>query len=223
MSGVGLKDSFVALVGNKILSNSVRYIVPDMPSMYALLPCEQKWRNYLSYVAGSPLVVPQFCTTYEATIDKLSDYLSDWNDYTLAKTRESQNKLFINGVHVTQQYNFSYYIIGNNESTTQSIHFDNLRNFHEIKTDEGDGTVPLWSATIGNSLPSGRSFIKESNENMSALHQSLASGKFVGDRGIEKEDLTTIQFVKEIIAGTFTQYSESQLKNNFGLSPIVQV
>lgn len=149
-------------VENQILKDAVKEIVRNMPAMYALFPYEQHWSPYFSYRAGTDYTLQ--CSTFEQTKSVLSQYMPGWNNTISNSAINNRNDLFLdNGEHITTCVD-SYYIVGTNLETTYKTHaiFDNLMDptvFTGVTCDKnlnGDGTVTLHSATIGDTLDEDR-------------------------------------------------------------------
>ena len=114
---------------------------------------------------------------------------------------------------MTELLSNAYYIVGTGESTTTGI-LDS--NFDTFDTNAGDGTVPMWSATVGGTLPSSRVFYKYSGNYMSALHTPMVSGRYNTNWGTQ-DDFSTINFIVEILTGGALMMNESTL-NTYGIT-----
>lgn len=205
----GLKGIFVELIGNTALKDAVKDISPNITGIYSLMPPNQHWRSYLH--------INQLVATYQETMDAFNDFYPHWNTALLNKAQQSNNELFINGRHITD-YVDSYYIVGVGEETIQKIVLSG-NSLSTVKSKEGDGTVPLWSATIGETTPADKTFYKYSIVGLTtALHGNLAKGtRPIKVFGVEVEDTTTFSLITLIINEYIDNYSEDTLYDRFGV------
>jgi len=206
---------------NWIVSESVTQIAYNIPSIYALFPFEQNWRSYLTYRSSPDTITP--CHTFSATMNILSTYMPNWNDAMADEVFSNRASLFLsNGKHITTLVD-SYYIVGTGEETTYSTNglLDNLitptqfNGFTLTKNTEGDGTVSKYSATIGNTIPSNKTYYKTSSSSKIATHVGMVSGE---DPNFNQMDLSTLDFVSILIDGSINSYTTTQLSTLFGIS-----
>ena len=124
----------------------------NFSSLYELFPTEKYFdsnyagRSYLTttIVGAYPLEI----TTYSDTRNRLESHLPHFNA-TLADEAEAfHNSLYVPGEHITNQ-DTTFYIYGTNVSTTDGIIYNTESWTRAEPTSDGDGTVPKWSATLG--------------------------------------------------------------------------
>ena len=143
------------------------------------------------------------------------------------KHKKHQKKVFINGQHVTLLLGSkACYIVGYGESTPSEIVCyktdpSSKIKMHLLKENTiangsykaGDGTVSLWSATIGGTTGN-RTFYKRDHgyygdKPITSDHLGMISGKFNSDTsGTVKEDKSTIDFITQIIKGNENSYED---------------
>ena len=209
----------------KILSNlndffiqgSVKDIIYNMPSIYALFPYEQNWVSYLYYGIDSIFVPVE---TYETTMQLYNQYMPNWNQSLANNAITNISNLFTyDNAHITTLVD-SYYIVGTGETTTASIkgelkvNLDQTTQFNNFileSNTQGDGTVTLHSATIGGTLPSSKTYYKTGTATKTADHVGMISGK-------EDQDLSTLHFIVTIINNTLSDYSIEELNSLYGIT-----
>ena len=204
--GHSFKDKVIELIVNSTLNEAIKDVAPNIKTLYALMPPEQKFNNYL--ISDSGLIYG-----YNNTMQFFSQNLSNWNETLVAEVRANQARMFINGTHVTRLLDDVYYIVGTGESTTTSLQAkyssESFSKLESIKTDNGDGTVPLWSATIGNTINSyNKTFFKVPREGMTALHSPMIEAK--------DGDYSTINFIIEIIKGNINGSTNANTIYQYG-------
>lgn len=213
-----IRDAFYE---NWIVSESVTKIAYNLPSIYALFPFEQNWQSYMSY-RSSPETTTS-CATFSSTMNVLSTYMPNWNSSMANNVFANRDNLFLaNGKHITTLVD-SYYIVGIGKETTYSTTglLDNLiaptqfNGFTLTKNTSGDGTVSKYSATIGNTTPSSKTYYKTSSSTKTATHVGMVSGE---DSNLNQVDLSTLDFVSLLIDGSINSYTATQLSTLFGIS-----
>ncbi len=152
-----------------IVNDDIKDIMPNIKSVYELLPC-QKWFDYSNkkvFKYTKLYTVPGYeddgetfiSQTYADTKNRLYKKLDNSNSSLLSQAESMHSNLFLNGQHITN-YVDSYYVVGTNEETvvgieaTVSGETGALETIGYTRTNEGDGTVPKWSANLGNLYPS---------------------------------------------------------------------
>jgi len=202
------------VIKNLAIGAEIVSILPNMPSIYGLLPYEKYFSPYLSY-DNSILESPQICSTYNSTITTLSGCVENWNNALHESVTENQSRLFINNSHITT-YVDSYYIVGNGIKTIENVeynHFDDGINFITTEnetTNAGDGTVSLVSSTINDTIPYNKLFIKSSSDEYISGHTALING--------DKDDYATLDLIVEITEGDINQYTTADLSDVFGVT-----
>lgn len=199
-------DSFFA---NIIVSNEARELCPRIDSMYALLPYRHLWQSTLSVYS---LTGKAASDSFEAEQILLQEYIDNYSPERHNTAEAKKERLFTkDGRHVTELVN-SYYLVGDGEKTAVGINVPNdvrLSSTVTTRTKEsaGDGTVSLYSATAGGTLPEDRVFIKTGGDGFLADHKSLANGN----------DRTTLDFIIAVLRGKAKSYSRRQLKNTYNI------
>ena len=209
--GQGLSDILIELFTDITLSGAVKEIAPNIKTLYALMPPEQHFKNYLSKFYTNRETVEG----YYNTMQFFGQNLSNWNETLVAEVRANQARVFINGTHITRLLDDVYYIVGTGEMTETEISANYslgiFTGLSPIKTDKGDGTVPIWSATIGNTINSyNKTFFKVPREGMTALHSPMIEAK--------DGDYSTINFIIEIIKGNINGSTNSNTLYNYGFT-----
>lgn len=129
-----------------------------MASIYELFPTEYYMdsiyssRSYLSFsIYEDGELVTLDIDTYQLACDLYENHLGDYNATLAANASDFHDSLFQGSAHITSLVN-TYYIAGCNTNTTSDISC--TYNGSSVWNQEepapcGDGTVPLWSATLG--------------------------------------------------------------------------
>lgn len=199
-------DTFFA---NIIVSNEARELCPKIDSMYALLPYNHLWKNTLSVYKLTEKTPAESFAEEQSLLDKYLD------NYSVEKHQRAEDKkalLFIDGEkHITELVN-SYYLVGDGEKTAVGLNLPNNVKLASTMTTvtkdtSGDGTVSLYSATAGGTLPKDRTFIKIGGSKYLADHESLAG---VGDS-------TTLDFIIHVLRGKVNSLSDRDLKNDYNI------
>ena len=207
LNGGGLLN----MIGNHAMCLGITMIAPNIKTLYALTPPSQYFEPYLIPDGSS---VPY--STYANTMSWLAGNLDNWNSTLYTSIKNNQSRLFIGGTHITQFLSDAYYIIGTGESTTQTIkvHFPLLSyiwEFVEQKTNAGDDTVPMSSATIGWTISGGsKTFFKVPQSGQTGSHMGMIQGK--------DNDFTTINFIVGIVKGTITASTGSSTLSTYGMT-----
>ena len=216
----GFKDWFVGSVANATMAGAIRDIAPNIKTLYALTPPSQHFRPYL---VDEWAVPTEEYTDYNSTMQFFSQNQLNWNSNICNLVKTNQDRLFVNGTQVTRLINDAYYIIGMGEMTATSLTaFRDMTydlTLSDVNSYAGDGTVPLWSATIGGTLAShSKVFYKSSSTGMSALHTPMIQGIYKDAWGDDVVDYSTINFIIEIVEGNAMGFSSSTLSNTYGMT-----
>ena len=133
-----------------------------------------------------------------STISSLASPLSAINN---------QEKLFIGNNHITN-YVDSYYLVGDYELTVSNVVlYNNAEEAHTTHTYDGDGTVTVESATVGNSVNTNKVFYLYQNSqlSLSAKHTELISSPSI------------LELISDIISSEVTATtSENGLISKYG-------
>ena len=184
-------------------SGCIKDIIGNLQSIYGLLPYEKYFSPYL-------ILFSEVQNSYGDTINFLNS-LPGWNDDLYTSVVSNQNNLFINDRHISS-YVDSYYIVGSWHSTIDRIkvYFDS--NFEleigTFKTEYGDETVTLYSATIAGTLDPNRVFYMYDNNdlNLEATHTKMI------------ESTPSLNFITAIIdESVSTTTDESYLSLEYGV------
>lgn len=199
-------DSFFA---NILVSDEARALCPKLESMYALLPYSHLWQSYLSvYTLTSKTPSNSFSDDKELLQKYIEAYSLNKHDLS----EETKSLMFTaEGKHISELVN-SYYLIGSGEKTAVTLNLPNdVRLASTLTTltkeEAGDGTVSTYSATVGGTLPTDRTFIKSGGDDFLATHESLADGS----------DPTTLTFIISVLRGKANSFSDRDLKNEFNI------
>ena len=146
----------------------------------------------------------------------LGAYMPNWNHTLASRVMAHRSELFPNGNHITNSVD-SYYIVGTGEETSYQtcgipdnlMHPTEFSMFSLYKNNLGDGTVTQYSATIGNTTPSNKTYYKHGSSTMSASHVGMITG--------ESNDYSTLNFIVVLINGTVNQVPESYLNSQYGI------
>lgn len=235
LRGKGVWGNLQSLVGNVAVQAGVKEVFPNISTFYSLLPPSQHFSPYLyhgicAYTVNNgyvPVSADGPFTTYTDTMEYLSKGLNSWNATLMHQAQEASKKVFINGQHVTLLLGSkACYIVGYGESTPSEIVCyktdpSSKIKMHLLKENTiangsykaGDGTVSLWSATIGGTTGN-RTFYKRDHgyygdKPITSDHLGMISGKFNSDTsGTVKEDKSTIDFITQIIKGNENSYED---------------
>lgn len=151
-----------------IVNDDIKDIMPNIRSVYELLPTK-KWfelTNEKIYTYKKLYTVEGYdddgktftSQTYYDTKNQLYKKLKQFDSSLLTLAENMHAGMFINGDHVTNLVD-SYYIVGKNLSTVNSISANVIGETGEMesidynKNNKGDGTVAVWSADIGGMYP----------------------------------------------------------------------
>lgn len=137
-------------ISDLVVAKAIKEIAPNLSSVWELFPTwyyikDRLWEGYVRLTQ-----LGNFIDTYNDTKTYLSQNLP-FNEYLFSKSKDTHDRLFVNGQHITSFVD-SYYIVGTNESTCTST-FLNGEEFVSVNTNAGDGTVPAWSADISGRYP----------------------------------------------------------------------
>ena len=163
----GILDSFLT---DELLeiTGAIPGIMPNIKSVYELMP-SQNWfttaqKTLYTYtkhytVPGHPddgKTVTEI--TYSATKQNFYNKIDKFNNNLLVKAESMHNSLFVGNRHITN-YVDAYYIVGTNKSTITSVtaNVSDGLTIDQLSfrfTNQGDDTVPFWSADIGGLYPS---------------------------------------------------------------------
>lgn len=166
---LGLKEYLV-------IHRPVKDIVANMPSIYALLPFRQHWAEYamsetVSFDTwGNKYFTRTTYHVYDSTKEFYESHFKNWNAKLMNDAEDYNKKLFWgNEQHITEKVD-SYYIVGRNQSTPTSVLYYVSNASTSTVTgagcgtdDNGDETVPLYSALIGNTVDTSRVYYSESS------------------------------------------------------------
>lgn len=211
-------DSYFKIFGYEIplfdkadlIKPPIQQIMPNIPSVYALLPFDTNFSPYLQIKDSDGVTTLQ--TTSIATTYMLSTHLSRWNGQLYNSAKSHQNLLFVNNMHVTQLVD-SYYIVGGDENTPQTLQIrldDSGQKQGQIsinaETLDGDGTVSLRSALISGAL-STNILCKYSSDNISATHVGMISGN---------DDQKTFDYICDVISDiNVNLYTNTEFFNRY--------
>ena len=196
-----------------LIGNEISEIMPNIQSIYSLLPMNTYFSPYLNIKTASGTVTNM--VSHAQTINAFKTYLNNWNETMYLSVVENQDRLFINGKHITR-YVDSYYIVGDDISTPKTLQIllsaDNSSSLKDGDisiidiTNDGDGTVSQHSATINDSVTS-RTIYKYSGSNIAADHVGLIKGT---------DDGKTLNLICDIIRGVnIFSYSNSTFFNKY--------
>ena len=178
-------------------SDPVDGLLCHFESVYELFPSEAYFdsnygnRNYLiTSFLGTTSNVVSFDHTQEVLEQNLLFYYEDFAN----KAQDFHESLFVNGEHITSLVN-TYYISGYNINTVYKIEYNSLT-WSSNNENIGDGTVPTWSATLGDKYDSKTFFAKNIN------HTSLVS------------DGEVMQFINGLINNNTSIVSYNKIKSN---------
>lgn len=194
---------------NLLVSNEAKEICPKLDSMYALLPYEYLWRGTMSVYTLKD-VTP--AVSFEVEEDLLAAYAEGYSQDKHEAAKARKHLLFTeDGRHISELVN-SYYLVGAGEKTVVNINVPNnveLKGTLTTTTKDpaGDGTVSLFSATVGGKLPSDRTFVKAAAGKRLANHNSLADGS----------DPTTLDFIIAVVRGEADSLSTFDLKSKYNI------
>lgn len=200
--------------------DSIKDIIWNLKSTYALIPMQQNFQPYLNYgyINGNFYNTLGTYNSYASTMSDMSEKLPNWNNTLYNSVKAHQANLFTsNGKHITSLVD-SYYIIGDGETTAQMTtlyyHYTDDSTFCDAalanKTKDGDGTVTIHSATINGTINENQTFYTYGRE-----HQNLGGGDGSGNN-IEKEKMY-FNFIAAIINDEIELYSDSLLASYFNM------
>lgn len=194
---------------NLLVSDEAKALCPTLDSMYALLPFEQQWRSSLSVYA---LTGSTPARSFEEEQLLLGTYINGYDQSRHARAEEYKDLLFTeDGRHITELVN-AYYLVGDGVDTVTTVNLPKSASLGSTfcttqKTPTGDGTVSLYSATVGGTLPADRTFVKSPAGDRLADHNSLASG----------DDPTTLDFIITLLRGEIGSLSGFDLKSKYNI------
>ncbi|OKP93859.1 hypothetical protein A3849_30350, partial [Paenibacillus sp. P46E] len=150
-------------ISDTAISKSIREVMPNIPSAYQLLPSEEYFTlNNTNYLKSQEYLGPSLnlkntnfkdttYTNYNSTFTFLKDNRGWSNDLLINKAKK-----FYENLNIVSNLNKvdSYYIIGDRIPTIGGLTVTNYtfgpqRYVLDIKSIQGDGTVPLISARVG--------------------------------------------------------------------------
>ncbi len=184
---------------NMVVSEPVAQIITNIPAIYVLTPFKQHWRPFVSHGAGTG-----FYETYEETLEALEHYIPGWNKKLAGKIIAEQSLMFNpDGSHITSLVD-TRYVVGTGRSTTCSVYaaFDNPTDptrflpFNSVKNTEGDGMVTKHSATIGDTIPAERLFLRTNTKKTTSEHVAVVSCE---DPKLSKLDYSTVDLVISLL------------------------
>ena len=191
-----LEDSLPSWCGRLInFISPIDDMLGNMASIYELFPTDYYMdsiyssRSYLSFsIYEDGELVTLDIDTYQLACDLYENHLGDYNATLASGASDFHDSLFQGSAHITSLVN-TYYIAGCNTNTTSDISC--TYNGSSVWAQEdpeqcGDGTVPLWSATLGDYY-STKTFFADSVD-----HMNLVSNDIL------------IQFIVGLIAGDTT-------------------
>ena len=145
-------------------------------------------------------------------MELLLEYVELYNPAQHLAAEEKKDLLFLDdGRHITELVN-SYYFVGAGEDTVICVDLPEHEGLSDLlckvsKEKAGDGTVSLYSATVGGTLPAERTFVKRSAGERSATHDGLVNG----------EDITNLDFVLAVLRGEADEMSKFDLKSRYNI------
>lgn len=199
--------SFLSVLAEKISSlryqclNDVLPMFQGYPSMTQLLPtieqiCPDGINSSLVY-DGNPVRTKEELLAYYRSRDwayndkgELRPWIADLDSYWDA--------FYVDGVHSSKLVN-TYYFVGTGVSTTTEAVQSGTR-YSSTVSSEGDGTVPVISATLGNPEADNVIFL-EGFDHIEAGHAFPKGLGEAFDRG--EESLTVINRIKRAITSLF--------------------
>lgn len=196
---------------NLLVSDEAKALCPTLDSMYALMPFSHLWRSSLSVYPLLGAATPSQSFEQEQVI--LKTYIATYDQERHADAEDRKALLFTeDGRHVTELVN-AYYLAGDGVNTVTTVSFPKNEKLSSdlcrpVKTPRGDGTVSLYSATVGGTLPAERTFIKSPQGNRLADHNSLASG----------DDPSNLDFVLAVLRGEIDSLSAFELKSRYNVT-----
>ncbi|MGG4403233.1 hypothetical protein ABEW61_24160, partial [Paenibacillus amylolyticus] len=148
------------------VSLSIKGIMPNILSAYELLPS----RKYLSlnntyYLSHSLEYLSSGTRSDNRLIQKFKDYDSTkkqlksrpWSNDTMLENADK----FHNNLNIINNLNSvdSYYIIGDKIATLGEMRtYSVQRSFNDLRVIQGDGTVPVMSASVGKNLVTSKTY-----------------------------------------------------------------
>ena len=207
-----------SIIQDLAVSDPIKRIIWNLKSTYALIPMEQNFRSYLKegYINGDLYITLGTYNSYASTINAMSERCPNWNSTLYHSVKSHQASLYTySGNHITSLVD-SYYIIGDGETTSQMTtlyhsYIDDSDFYYadlDNKTDDGDGTVTIHSATINGTVDSDRTFYT-----YGITHQDLAGGDDTSDADLNK----VVNFVKAIINDQADSMSDATLENSYNM------
>ncbi|WP_158217598.1 lipase family alpha/beta hydrolase [Lottiidibacillus patelloidae] len=155
-------------LAGEVISENIAGVINNMPSAYQNLPSPQ-WFDLL----GESYLNVEWDHNWftENTYKNLETYsatknlLNEWLNGSMVNNAETFHNSLDLLNNVVAQDN-TYFIIGNNKPTIGKVSVEmdetnvgwELDNIKDIDLVSGDGTVPLFSATIGNNTPADRTY-----------------------------------------------------------------
>ena len=197
------------LFANLLVSKEAKSLCPKLDSMYALLPYEHLWRGTLSVYS---LTENTPAATFKAEEELLAAYVGGYSQERHDLAKERKELLFTDdGRHITELVN-AYYLVGDGEKTILNVNVPKNAELSDsftktVKEEAGDGTVPLYSATVGGTLPSDRTFIKRASGKRLASHGALSDGS----------DPTTMDFIVAVVRGEVDSLTAFDLKSKYNI------
>lgn len=178
-SAINIVNLFLGLMTLTI--NPFQQLISNYPSVYETMPTEQYINIGLTpYIVYSQAqlsgpgggITNVLCEDYASSKSVLINFLPYYNAQLMASAELFHNACYVNGVHVSDLLNSKYYYSSSRKVNTKlrcsKLIYQELDVFVvEIESFSivGDGLVPFWSATLGNS--GGNVFPKNGADHMS--------------------------------------------------------
>lgn len=166
--------------------NPIDNVIGNFSSMYEMFPTKMYFdssfanKNYLitSIVGGNSTTI----TSYVDTQNRLESYLPYYNKNLANSAENFHDSLYLNNDHISSLSN-TYYIAGYGIDTVDTVEFNMWDWYNNSSTKKGDGTVPVWSSTLGGKYADKTYYVKNVD------HVELASDK------------ETLELIKQLISG----------------------
>ncbi|WP_162297950.1 alpha/beta fold hydrolase [Halalkalibacillus sediminis] len=174
-------------LGNAVIKDAIKEVAPNISSIYQLFPTE----NYFGYNDGQYYVQVREESFQERRLVNLLTYGQTTAFLNHHRTGTGEDN-WVNSAHFNSAENFhnsldlldtlqsvdSYFIIGDQvttQGTFQYTYHENFRilRFSDLKPINGDGTVPVASANVGDNLPKERVYYT------STEHSELTTNELV--------------------------------------------
>ena len=135
-----------------LVFDPVAFIVGNFSSIYELFPSK---KYFDSEYSGSGYLAKEMGVylNYDATIEHLENRYSHFNISLANHAENFHDTLYYNSSeHITNLVN-TYYIAGYHVNTVCVMQYYSIKNLFYIATNEGDGMLPQWSATLCTRYP----------------------------------------------------------------------